>query len=147
MLCYLSLSVPFCGFFFLRLSTHIALQLRATRLGAIAKDQLLLGRLLSSQISRILAFKCRKFTPNFPAPCLKVWKAHQAAADNVLSLSLSLVFFFFFKLYFSNTLTVCKITRDFTGPEKGVMKCSLKVPGTSNKCSQCSASVAPRNKY
>lgn len=62
----------FLHFFFPELSTHIALQLRAIRLQAIAKDQLLLGRLLSSQISRILAFKCRKFTLNFPAPCLKV---------------------------------------------------------------------------
>lgn len=70
-LCYLSVSVPF-SIFFPELSTHIALQLHAIRLQAIAKDQLLLGRLLSSQISRILAFKCRKFTLNFPAPCLKV---------------------------------------------------------------------------
>lgn len=33
----------------------------------LQKDQLLLGRLLSFQISRVLAFKCRKFTPDFSA--------------------------------------------------------------------------------
>lgn len=83
MLCYLPLSVPFLHFFFpppLQLSTRIAFQLPATRLEAIATYQLLLGHLLSFQISRILAFKCRKFTLNFAATCLKVWEAHQAAA-------------------------------------------------------------------
>lgn len=71
---YLCLSPLFFPLLFFpsELSTHIALQLRAIRLEAIAKDQLLLGRLLSSQISCILAFKCRKFTLNFPAPRLKV---------------------------------------------------------------------------
>lgn len=132
MLCYLSLSCAFLHFFFLELSAHIALQLLAIRLQAIAKDQLLLGHLLSSQISCILAFKCRKFTLDFPAPCLKVKKAHQAAADNMFSL--------FFSFSHSNILTVFEITRDFTGPVLGVMKCLLKVPGTSNKRSQCSAS-------
>lgn len=132
MQCYRSLSFP-------ELSTHIALPLCAIRLGAIAKDQLLLGRLLSSQFSRILAFKCRKFTLNFPAPCLKVWKAHQADADNMCST--------FPSLAFSNAQTVCKITRDFTGPELGVMKCSLKEAGTGDKCSQCSVRVGLCNKY
>lgn len=56
------------------------------------------------------------------------------------------LYFFFFSC-FSNALPVWEITRDFTGSESGVMKCRLKVPGTSNKRWRCSASVAPRNKY
>lgn len=65
--CYLSLSLPLS--ISSELSAHIALQLCATRLQAIAKYQLLLGRLLSSQISCSLAFKCREFTLNIAAMC------------------------------------------------------------------------------
>lgn len=75
--CPLSLSVSPLFFFFLPLlflplSAHISLRRWEMALGAIAGDPLLLGCLLSFQISRILAFKCRKFTLNFPVPRLEV---------------------------------------------------------------------------
>lgn len=65
----------------IQLSAHISLRLEEVGLGAIAADPLLLGHLLSSQISRLLAFKCRKFTQNFPALRLKVLKEHQAVRE------------------------------------------------------------------
>lgn len=80
-MCYLPRSAPFSPlpfFFSLSLSFFIPSSRSNCRLSSrysrppqdcepLQKYQLLLGRLLSFQISRVLAFKCRKFTPDFSA--------------------------------------------------------------------------------
>lgn len=77
-------------------------------------------RLLSSQISHVLAFKCRKFTPDFSELCPEVWRAHQTGKEKVfLSIPSSqpLLKKYFFSSFhpLPNQVTACKIAADFTG--------------------------------
>lgn len=73
-------------------------------------------RLLSSQISHVLAFKCRKFTPDFSELCPEVWRAHQTGKEKVfLSIPssqplLKNTFFFLFILY-QTKLLLAKLQR------------------------------------
>lgn len=102
----------------LQLSAHISLSQEETGLEAIAGDPLLLGRLLSSQISHVLAFKCWRFAPDFPELCPEVWRVHQTGIEKVFlsipsSQLLLKTLFSFHRL--PNQVTACKIATDFTG--------------------------------
>lgn len=90
-------------------------------------------RLLSSQISHVLAFKCRKFTPDFSELCPEVWRVHQTGKEKVfLSIPssqplLKNTFFSLFILY-QTKLLLAKLQRISQCWSQGVMECLLKEP-------------------